>query len=74
MQYMKEEDKMRFMKVYQNLPLNERKNTILVLEGKKDRSKLKKEPISWDVAFIEVDQETKIGEIILNKLIKLNLI
>ena len=38
---MKEEDKMRFMKVYQNLPLNERKNTILVLEGTDDKSKKK---------------------------------
>jgi len=71
---MKEEDKMRFMKVYQNLPLNERRNTILVIERAENNSKLKKEPISWDVAFIEVDQETEIGEIILNKLIKLDLI
>ena len=73
---MKEEDKMRFMKVYQNLPLNERKNTILVLEEikEKDKSKIKKDPISWDIAYIEIDQETKVGETILNKLIKLNLI
>jgi len=74
MQNMKEEDKMRFMKVYQNLPLNERKNTILVLEETKDKGKVKKEPISWDVAFIEINQETNIGETILNKLIRLNLI
>lgn len=71
---MKEEDKMRFMKVYQNLPLNERKNTILVLEETKDKDKIKKDPISWDIAYIEIDQETKVGETILNKLIKLNLI
>ena len=71
---MKEEDKMRFMKVYQNLPLNERKNTILVLEEAESSGKIKKEPVSWDIAFIEIDQETKIGETILNKLIKLNLI
>lgn len=75
---MKKEDKMRFMKVYQNLPLNERKNTILVLGGIEQEDKitksLKKEPISWDIAFIEIDQETEIGEIILTKLIKLDLI
>lgn len=71
---MKEEDKMRFMRVYQNLPLNERKNTILVLEETKDTGKIKKDPISWDIAYIEIDQETKISETILNKLIKLNLI
>lgn len=73
---MKEEDRMRFMKVYQNLPLNERKNTILVLEGTKDKNKgqVKKDPISWDIAYIEIDQGTRIGETILNKLIELNLI
>lgn len=63
--------KMRFLKVYQNLPLSERKNTILLLEDKKDK---KKEPISWEIAYIEIEQETEIGEKILNKLIKLNLI
>ena len=71
---MKEEEKMRFMKVYQNLPLNERKNTILVLEETNDKGKIKKDPISWDIAYLEIDQNTKIGEIILNKLIRLNLI
>ena len=71
---MKEEDKTRFMKVYQNLPLNERKNTIIVLEDAKSENKVKKDPVSWDIAFIEIEQETKIGEIMLDKLIKMNLI
>lgn len=62
----------RFLEVYQNLPLGERRNTILVLEDDKKRNE--KSPISWDVAFLEIDQETKIGEIILNKLIHLKLI
>ena len=69
---MDKELKMRFLKVYQNLPLSERKNTILLLEDKKDKKK--KEPISWEIAYIEIEQETEIGEKILNKLIKLNLI
>ena len=69
---MDEEKKARFLKVYQNLPLNERKNTILVLEDK--TGKPEKKPISWDVAFIEIDQNTELGEKILNKLIKLDLI
>ena len=66
---MDKEKKMRFLNVYQNLPLNERKNTIVVLEKNG-----KKEPVSWDIAFIEIDQETETGEKILNKLIELNLI
>ena len=69
---MKEEEKARFLRVYQNLPLNERRNTILVLE-EKGKSPDKK-PVSWDIAYIEISEETKIGETILNKLIKLNLI
>ena len=69
---MKEEEKARFLRVYQNLPLNERRNTILVLDdiGKAPD----KRPVSWDIAYLEISEETKIGEVILNKLIKLNLI
>lgn len=70
---MEQENKQRFLEVYKNLPLTERKNTILLLEDK-IKNKLEKKPISWDIAFLEIDQETKTGEIILNKLIKLNLI
>ncbi len=69
---MKEEEKARFLRVYQNLPLNERRNTILVLEDKGKAPD--KKPVSWDIAYLEISEETKIGEIILNKLIKLNLI
>lgn len=64
---MDKELKSRFLKVYQNLPLNERKNVILVFEDKK-------EPISWYIAYLEIDQETEAGEKILDKLIRLNLI
>ncbi len=66
---MDENKKERFLKVYQNLPLNERKNTILILGEKKE-----KKPLSWDIAYLEISEETEIGEEILNKLIRLNLI
>jgi len=69
---MDKDRKARFLQVYQNLPLNERRNTIIVLEDKKQKPE--KKLISWDIAYIEIDQETEIGEIILNKLIKLELI
>jgi hypothetical protein len=75
--FMDKELKARFLKVYQNLPLSERKNMILLLEGedeKKGGKIKKKEPLSWDIAYLEIDQETKKGEKILNKLIELNLI
>lgn len=69
---MNKEKKSQFLEIYQNLPLSERRNTILVIEDEKNNKE--KGPISWDVAFLEITQETKIGEKILDKLIKLKLI
>ena len=59
-------NKESFLRVYSNLPLNLRKETILVLEDKG--------PITWDVAYIEVENKTKLGDIILKKLKELNII
>lgn len=66
---MDEKEKAKFLQTYSNLPINERKNVIIVLE--KDEEK---QPISWDVAYIEIDKETELGDKILKKLIKLDLI
>lgn len=59
--------KERFLKIYTNIPMGLRSETICVVGGK-DR------PISWDVAFVEIDQDTLLSKIILEKLNKLNLI
>lgn len=56
----------KFLKIYANLPLSVRSEIIAVLEDGK--------PITWDVAFFEVDNNTKQSEIILKKLQKLELI
>ncbi len=56
----------RFLKLYTNLPLNMRKETIAVLD--------KIGPISWDIAYLEVQNKTKVGEIILKKLEKMRII
>ena len=55
----------RFNRVYVNLPLEERKQVVLVIGN---------EPISWDVARVEIANNTARGNIILNKLIALNII
>ena len=55
----------RFMKVYSDLPINIRREVISIIE---------KEPISWNVAFHEIKNETELGEKILNKLISLGFI
>jgi len=51
--------------VYANLPLNERRLTIVVIDD---------EPISWEMAYREINQKTSLGERILEKLKKLEII
>lgn len=55
----------RFMKVYSNLPINLRKEIIVVIDDK---------PITWDVAYVEIKNNTKLSERILKKLIELDII
>ena len=59
-------DKEKLLKVYANLPLNLRGEIILVLP--------EKGPITWNVAYVEVENETLLGVEILKKLIELNII
>lgn len=58
--------KTKFLKVYSTLPLGVRKEVILVLD--------KRGPIDWNVAYLEIENNTKISEIILKKLEKLQII
>lgn len=55
-----------FLKVYANLPINLRKEVILVLD--------KEGPINWDVAYLEIENKTKLGEKIIKKLEQLGII
>ncbi len=55
-----------FLKLYSNMPLNLRKEVILVLK--------EKGPISWEVAYLEVKNKTELGKIILKKLSELKII
>lgn len=58
-------EKERFYKTYDNLPLNLRGEVIIVIKG---------EPITWQVAKLEIDKDTEIGKEILEKLIALDII
>jgi len=60
------ENKDRFLKVYSNLPINLRNEVILVLPDKG--------PITWNVAFLEINNETELGETIFKKLVELKII
>lgn len=57
--------KERFYKIYYNLPLNLREEIILVVGN---------EPLTWQVARLEVDQDTKSAKVILEKLAALKII
>lgn len=55
----------KFLKIYSNLPIKTREEIIVVIEDK---------PISWNVAYIEVKNNTKLGEEILLKLKKMDIL
>ena len=63
------EGKNRFLSVYSNLSLDLRKEIILIIEEDKEEK-----PITWNVAYNEIFNETKLGEKILKKIIALELI
>jgi len=58
--------KEKFLKVYANLPIKIREEIILVLD--------ECGPITWNVAFIEISNETSIGKKIIKKLSDLKII
>ena len=59
-------NKDRFLKEYANLPLNLRNEVVLVTS--------ETGPVTWNVAFLEINNETKLGELIIEKLIELKII
>ena len=59
-------DRENFLKLYANLPINLRKEVILVLE--------EHGPITWEVAYLEVENKTELGSMILTKLKELKII
>ncbi len=58
--------KQTFLRVYANVPLGARQEIIAVLDDGR--------PITWDVAFIEVQEDTRISEQILRKLERMQII
>ena len=59
-------EKERFFKIYATLPVNLRNEIIAVLPAVG--------PITWNVAYLEISGETKLGKEILEKLSALKII
>ena len=66
---MNEQNREKFLRAFANLPLNTRQEIILVLEENGV-----KQPITWEVAYFEIKNNTPRIEKILEKLQELNLI
>ncbi len=58
--------KERFLKIYASLPINLRDEIILVLP--------ERGPITWNIVYLEVKQNTKLSEEILKRLDELGII
>jgi len=56
----------RFLRIYANLPIGVRNEIILSLKDKG--------PITWLVAYVEINNHTELGEKILNSLEELKII
>ncbi|HBL39061.1 TPA: hypothetical protein DDZ10_00060 [Candidatus Uhrbacteria bacterium] len=59
--------KQRFLQVYATLPLGVRKEIVAVLDDPIG-------PVTWEVAFIEVENETPLGLDILERLASMQII
>ena len=58
--------KEEFLKLYANLPVKLREEVILVLD--------KEGPVTWNSVYFEVQNKTKLGDVILKKLKELKII
>ena len=54
-----------FFKIHANLPIEERSNVVVVID---------KQPISWNIAYLEIKNNTPLGQKILKILRELNII
>lgn len=57
--------KTKFLKVYANIPLNLRSEIVVVIDN---------QPLSWNAAKIEIENDSQIGKQILEKLVKMQLL
>lgn len=59
------DNRTKFLKAYANLPLNERNQVIITIDN---------QPLTWNAAWIEIDNDTSKGKEIVEKLVRLGII
>lgn len=57
--------KEEFFKIYANLPIEERNNVVVIIN---------KQPISWNISYLEIKNNTKTGQQILKTLKELGIL
>ena len=62
---MSDEDARKFMEIYSNLPMKTRKEVVAVVDG---------EPLSWEVARKEIENNTELGKKVLEKMKELKIL
>lgn len=55
----------KFLKIYANLPLNERDRVIVIIDN---------QPLTWNSAWLEIDNNTEKGKQILEKLTQMKIL
>ena len=61
-----EDDKTKFIKVYADLPVGLRSEIVAVLD--------EVGPVTWNAAYVEISNDTELGQTILKQLTKLEII
>ena len=59
------DNRIKFLKIYANLPLSTRNEIVVVVDN---------EPVTWNAAHLEVEQNTPVGKEILEILTKLKIL
>ena len=57
--------KSKFLKIYANIPLNLRNEIVVVIDD---------QPLSWNVAKIEIENDSPIAKQILDKLVRMGIL
>lgn len=57
--------KTKFLQIYANLPLNQRQEIVVVIDN---------EPLTWNAARIEIENDTEKGKQILEKLVEFGIL